>query len=239
MARQRINVRKEIEIERNPIEKKMMEVSKFIKGNRKKVLYSLGGILVAVVLLIVSLIIYDGANKKAQLRFYQVVEDYNKYSGPEGEKTEEKVNKTINDLKELIDSTSIGFVNEMSLYFLGNVYFAEKKYKEAKDYLLQYEDTASSPVFAVIALQKAAIAAEELKDLDGALKIYKRFEKDVDYTSSVVADQVYYNMGRVHKKKGDIKSARKSYNDLIKGFPNSKALVQQAQKRLALLGLKK
>lgn len=230
---ERIKVRKEIKIERNVIERFLMYLKNFVRDNRKTVFSLFIGIMVAAVLLISGLIYFDKTSLSDQVKFEKIMTDYREYS------TNNKkinINKIINDLKGLADSTYFGFVHEMSFYVIGNIYFSEKQYKNAIEYLLKYVDIAPSSMFSAIALQKAAIAAEEINDLTAALKIYKQLEKD--YSGSIIAEQIYFNLGRIYSKKNDILSSKRSYRRVISSFPNS-LFAEKAKKRLFLIGLKK
>jgi len=212
----RVKIRKEIEIERNVVEKILMKVKDYIKENRQFVLYSLSGLLAAAVLLISGLVYHEYSTEKDLVKYEQIMDNYRALSG-NNNKTE--IKKVIKDLKSLLGSTWFGHVNSMGYYTLGNIYFSEKMYSESIESLTVFADKSSSSIFAALALQKIAVAAEESGKKDFALKTYKKLEED--YSDSAITDQVFYNLGRIYQVNGDLVMAEKYYTRLISSYPQS------------------
>lgn len=228
----KIKVRRNIEIERNVIEKFLMGVREYIRANRKKVQYSLLGFLLLCVLFLAGFLKLSGSKKEQLIKFENILGNYHNI-----QKTDREIRKkTIDELKLLTESSYSGFVNEISYYVIGNLHFSGKEYKESITYLLKYAEISSSPMLSSIALLKAAVASEESNDLERAIQIYKQLEKD--HGNSVVADQIYYNMGRIYKKNKEISESRKYYNKVISSFPNS-LFAEKAMNRLFFTGLEK
>lgn len=230
---ERIKVRREIKIERNVIERFLMYIKNFIKNNSKVGFYLFLGTMAAVLLLIFGLLYIEKVSLVNRVKYEKILGDYREYL-ESNNKTD--VNKIIKDFLELTDSTYFGFVHEMSYYGIGNIYFSEKQYKKAMEYLLKYEDLADPSLFSALALQKAAVAAEEINDLPAAIEIYKKLEND--YGDSIIADQIYYNLGRIYGKSNDIVLSTRNYRKVISSFPNS-IFVGKAKKMLFLSGLKR
>jgi len=228
----RINVRNNIDIERNPVEKFLMKVKDVITGNRKLVLYSFISLLIAVVLLIVSSIIFEKRSESQMVRYETIMQMYQ----IQGTENPENIEKTIAELKKLHGSSYFGFVHHMSLYSAGNLYYSVKKYKEAEEALISFAGSTPSELFAALALLKASSAAEERADLDRAIEIYKTLEGK--YLNGILDDQILYNMGRVYGLKNDKAMAKKYYNNIIMSYPQS-PLAEKAKKRMLLLGLPK
>jgi tetratricopeptide (TPR) repeat protein len=219
-----------IEIERNIVERLLMQAKAYVKSNRKVVAGVLIGLLVVIVIVTGLLFALDMVTTRNQRRFEKIMNDYVKYS-PAGEK--EKMKSVIRELEEFIDSTYFGFTHDMGYYMLGNIYYEEKDYKKAEQYYRKFSQKASPSIFIPLALLKAAIACEEMNDLKCALEIYKKLEND--YSDSVVADQIFYNYARLCGKMNDIFNSKKYYNKVIKSFPDS-SYVNQSRKRLFMLG---
>jgi len=125
-------------------------------------------------------------------------------------------------------------VHEFGYYIIGNLYYSEKKYKEAREYFLKFADSSSGSYFAPMGLQQAARSSEYLGDIKDARKIYSRLEKD--YEKSAIADQIQYDLGRIYEQEGDGVRARECYNKVLAGFPRS-PFAQKAKERIILLGL--
>ena len=225
----KIKVRNQIEIERNVIERTLMKVRDFIKENKRTVLISTAGFFSVLVITISILVYLEYVEKDELVQFENIMNQYHQYSG---DKTSENVTNTIENLKKLIDSTYCGFIHNISIYTVGNLYYSEKNYKEAIKYLYSYYDNNSSSLLAPIALLKTAFAAEEEGDPDKALSYYKILENE--FSDSVLADQIYYNAGRMYLQKKDIISSKRNFNKVISSFPQS-AYAAKASQRLILL----
>jgi tetratricopeptide (TPR) repeat protein len=221
---------KKIEIERNVIEQFLMDIKNLAKKNRKLVVYAIVGLLVFTVIIIAAAVAADFVTTRDEGRFEKIMDEYARYSalGDSG-----KAKTTIADLKKFIDSTYFGFPHAMAFYALGNLYYNQKEYLEAKKYLVRFAEKEPGSHLAPMALMKGAIALEEAKDLKGALELYQRLENK--YAESIMADQIFFNMARLYGKMNDVLNSRKYYNRVISGFPES-AFVVQAKKRLFTLG---
>ena len=225
--------RKQIEIQRNVIEKTLMLLKDLIKKNLRVFLYSLFGIILFIILLIAGTVIYQKKGSSDLVRFEKIIENYKMTEGNNAEIRKEILKETADEINQLIDSSYWGFVNENGYYVIGNLYYSEKMYKEAKEYSLKFVDKSPSSFFAPLALQQAGRSAEILGDFDEAFNLYKRLESD--YSNSEIADHIYYDLGRIYGKRGDIFKAREYYNKLIVSYPRS-MLSEKARKNLFLLG---
>ncbi|MBP7735190.1 MAG: tetratricopeptide repeat protein [Spirochaetes bacterium] len=221
---------KTIEIERNVIERFLMDAKELVRKNKNIVLYSVIGLVAACVVAIGIIVAVDTVNTRNEKRFEKIMDDYGAFSSA-GDT--EKVNGVVKELKSFVDSTYFGFTRTMAYYALGNILYGRKEYKEAHANLVRYADKAPKTTLAPLALLKAAIALEETGDLKGALEIYRRLEDR--YGDSIIADQIFFNAARVYAKKKDLVNSRSYYNKVIASFPES-AYAQQARKRLFMLG---
>lgn len=228
----RINIKSNIEIERNFIEKYLIKIRDFIRG-RSSIILSIFIILIMISALAIFGVWKYSDHKARQLaRFELVLENYEKTS-----RTDPNAGvQAIKDLTELSKSRNFGFVNEMVYYMMGNLYFKEKKFKEAKENLTLFAEKSSSPVFKPLALLKTGIAMEELGDMKGAMSLYLDMEKK--YSDSEVMDQVLFNIARAYAGDNKIEDSRKYYNKVITLYPAS-VFAEKSKKRLLLLGLKK
>ncbi len=227
-----IEIRKDIKIERNVIENFLMNVRDFIKDKRKIVLFSLTAFILLCVLVIGGYL-YISNKKIVQLvRFEEIMDEYEKYKNKDNNIRK----KTIEKLLILAGSSYSGFVKEISYYIAGNLYYDSGDLKSAKDYLIKYADESSSSMFSALALQKAAAALEEMKDLDSAMKLYKKLE--LKFADAVIADQVLYSIGRIYSKKGKVKESVRYFNRVISSYPRS-LFAEKAKKRLFLIGFRK
>jgi tetratricopeptide (TPR) repeat protein len=227
------NAKHEIEIKRNPVERMLMKIKNFIKSNKKAaavfflILVIISGFVAA------GFIYYENVNNADTAKLELLVEKYNEAS-KSGNST--AAASVINEIIDLGRTSKLGFASKMSSYTAGNFLYNEKKYKEAADMLVAFADKNSSSIFAPLALQKAALALEEAGNIDNAFPLYTRLEKD--YSGSIIADQIYYNFGRIYAIKGDLTNAKKYFNMVISSYPQSQ-FVELAKKRIFMLSYKK
>ena len=223
---------RKIEIHRNIIENFLMRVKDFFKGNKKLVIYSLGSILVVIVLLISGIVYINEKEQKEINRLETIINGY--YSDEAN--LEQNLNKTVEELNTLIKSSWRGYVNENGYYIVAGIYLSQNKNKEGKEYLLKFVDESSSSFFAPLALHRAGVICEKLNDFAEAFKIYSRLEKE--YDENLFSDEIFYDLGRMYHRNGETLKAKEYYNKVIKEYPIS-IFSSKAKKRLLLLGYHK
>jgi len=218
-----------IEINRNIIERFLMKVKNILRHNFRVFIYSLISVFILLALLI-SVVVYINNREKKELEaFEKVIDSY--YAQTEGR--EKNIQKTVDDLNKIIASSLWGYVKKTGNYVLGGLYLSANNYSEGKNYLLKFADKSASSFFAPFALLRAGLASEKLNDIDGALKIYERLEKE--YKDSTIADEIYFDLGRVYQIKGNSVKAKEYYNKVIMEYPVS-LFASEAKKRLILAG---
>jgi len=228
----RINIKNNIEIERNVIEKYLIKIKDFSKARSSIILYIFIAFIVILSLSIFGVWKYTNYKASQLAKFEVILENYEKNS-----KNDKDINKTtLKELLEMSKARNFGFVDEMIPYMIGNLYFKEKDYKEAKNYLMKFIEKSDAPIFNALARLKMGISMEELNDTKGALKVYLEMENR--YGESEVIDQVLFNIARIYMKDNNTEETSKYYNKLITQLPSS-SFAEKAKKRLLLLGLKK
>lgn len=222
--------RQEIKIERNPIEAFLMKVRDYIRKNKRQVYISVFAVLFVSFATVAVFVYMENYSVKSYSEYELVIENYRQNPLDETVK-----NKTINDLKELIENTSFGFVPRASNYVLGNIYFEDKNYEDAYKHLNYYVDkTSVRDALYPLALNKAAVALEELGKIEEALSYLLKYEeKNKD---SIVMDQVLYNIGRLYNISGDRLRAGEYFNKLMDIYPDS-SFSDRAKERLFLMSL--
>jgi len=96
----------------------------------------------------------------------------------------------------------------------------KKEYAEAEKVALEAYARNKKSYVAPIALEIAAVAAEEAGNTDAALEHYMTLSKD--YTiDNPVAPHALFNVGRLQESKKDYKAALESYNKLVGTYGNS------------------
>jgi len=220
---------RKIEIKRNIIEKSIMKAKDFYKENKKIIIYSFISIISILALLITSVVYLNTREQKEVKKLETIIERYYSDDG----NREKNLNKTIDELNSLIKSSIWGYVDKNGYYIAAGIYLSQNKYNEGREYLLKFVNKSPSSFFAPLALHRAGIICEKLNDLNGAFQIFNRLEKE--YNGCIIADEIYYDLGRMYHKKGDLIKAKEYYNKVIKDYPIS-IFNTKAKKRLLLLG---
>lgn len=223
--------RREITIERNVIENFIMAAKEFIKSHRNIVLYSLLGLLLATVLGIAGYMFYEQRAARETTKFEEIMDRYRALARSGKENTSGTF-VIIEELKNLVNSSSWGFVHNTGDYVIGNLYFGVKSYGEAKNHYLKYVEGNPRSEFAVLALQKAALSAEYQGFYEDALRSYQAMEQK--YGDTPYADQISYDLARMYQKKGDLYKAKEYYHKVITSHPRSVFSVR-ARHRMFLL----
>ncbi|HPS86027.1 MAG TPA: tetratricopeptide repeat protein [Spirochaetota bacterium] len=223
------NIKKKntIEIERNPIEKFLMSVKDFSKNNRRKVITVSISVILILIISLAAYVLLTGSSEKQLIKFEQVIDSYR--SDPMNQEVKDK---TIVELQSLISDTKFGFVHEMSYYFLGNIFFTEKKYSEAYSMFEAFIKKSSDDVFVPIAVNKTAICLEEQGKIDEAITLLNKYESD--NSDSIAMDQIYYNSARLYSLKNNQIKAREYFNSVIAKYPES-IYAERSRERLLLL----
>jgi len=221
-----------IEIERSPIEKFLMSFKDFSKNNRRAVLFGSLGVILLLVLSLTAYTLLTRSSEKELIKFEVIIDTYRSDST-----NVEVKNKTITELQNLIASSRFGFVHEMSHYFLGNIYYSEKKYNDAYNMFEAFiKKSSDKEVFIPIAVNKAAICLEEQGKVDEAIALLNKYE--ADNSDSIALDQVFYNTARLYSLKNNQIKAREYFNNVITRHPDS-IYAERSKERLFLLSVVK
>lgn len=223
--------RREITIERNVIENAIMAAKDFIKHNRKLVLFALLGVLLATGLGIGGYIYYEHRAAGELAKYEEIMERYRTLSRA-GSENPSGTFVIIEELKSLVRASSWGFVHDTGNYMIATLYFNTRNFNEAREYYLKYAEANPRSEFAVLAIQKAAVAAEYLGNHDEALRVYQEMERK--HGDTPYADQISYDLARMYQKKGDIYKAKEYYHKVLTSHPRS-VFSARARHRLFLL----
>jgi len=217
-----------IEIERSPIERLLMGLKEFSKHNRKVVLVVSLSAVIAIAAALTVYTFLTRSTEKDLIKFESIIDNYRSDS-----MNVEVKDKTVAELQNLIASTRFGFVHEMSHYFLGNIYYTEKKYNEAYNMFEVFvKKSSDKEVFVPIAVNKAAICLEEQGKIDEAIALLNKYESD--NSDSIALDQIYYNTARLYSLKNNQIKAKEYFNNVISRYPDS-IYAERSKERLFIL----
>lgn len=221
-----------IEIQRNVIERYLMTVKEFVRENSKKVKYATIALFSVIVIIIAADFIYSHIASGERGRLDAIMDTYRT-----GSANPETVAKCRDDLVTLVKSAKTGYVKDMGSFLLASILFDEKKYQEALELYLEFADKSSSDtLFIPLAVNKAVVCLEEMGKYDQAITLIAKHSEDKDF--QVVMDQMMYNSGRLYALKGDNAKAREFFNQVRTDYPQS-PYAEKAKERLFLLSLPK
>ncbi len=225
--------KRDIEIKRNIVEKALMAFKDYAKKHLRVMMIAAACLLGLVVLIVAGYVYYEKRQQGEIARFERIIDDYRKAAS--GDEKERKIllKKTADGLEKVIEGSWWGYVKNNGYYIIGALYFNEGMYSESREYYLKFADKKPRSYFAPLGLQQAARSCEFLKKYDEALKLYNRLEKQ--YGKSLIADQIYYDLGRIHLNKGDYFKAREYFTRVLNDFPRS-PFSQKARERLMIIG---
>ena len=225
-----MKVKQGIQIERNPIESFLMRVKDFARKNKRQLFILFASVVFALVVAISIFVYLENFSTRNLAKYEEIIEFYRQNPLDETVKM-----RTIEELNSIVESTSFGFAPKAANYVLGNIYFEDKKFDESYKHFQAYvKKTSVTDALYPLALNKSAVALEELGKIDEALTVLIKYEEKVK--DSVVMDQVLYNIGRLYAVSGDRLKARDYYNKLMLTYPDS-SYADRAKERLFLLSM--
>ncbi|MGB4254139.1 MAG: tetratricopeptide repeat protein [Rectinema sp.] len=193
----------------------------FISKNRRIII----GLGIAIVLIIVAIGIYtavSGNIASASSRAMELADQKALQWSQETdeEKRAEIESSLIAELDSIAQKWPRTLAAQRALLRKAALLSQKKEYAEAeKTDLEDYRRNKKSYV-APIALELAAVAAEEAGNTDAALEHYTLITKDYKKDNPAAA-HAFFNLGRIKEAKGDYKGAIEAYNQLIASFGDS------------------
>ncbi|MBN1532505.1 MAG: tetratricopeptide repeat protein [Spirochaetes bacterium] len=220
---------KHIVIERNPVEKALMAVKDFVKQHKVVVRYAALAVFVVIIVVVAVALYLDKIEKGERERYDTLLARYN---AGMARGDEESVKSTISQFREFVASAHNDYIEDTGPYILGNMYYSQKMYGDAKRFLLKYVNESPETELTSLALLKAAVASAEMNQLEEAFQMLSRIEKE--FKDSLASDQVYYHLAGYYLKKNNRETAKKYYEREITTYPGS-PFAAMARKRLLLL----
>lgn len=227
----KINIKKEIVIERNPVERYLLKGKDFLKANRKIALISFIAVSLLGIISIVSLVGISIVTGNQKAEFENLIEKYEKLKY---ENDTLNAKKTVDEIKKLSESSWFGFTSRMGLYYAGNYYYDLNDYESAKASLEKFIKKSKKNLYWELAALKLGVIHQELKNYDKALETFKQLE--ADNKEGVVLDQLYYYTANLYVIKKDKVNARKYFNRVINEHSQS-PYAAKSKKRLFIMGI--
>ena len=193
----------------------------FISKNRRIII----GLGIAIVLIIVAIGIYtavSGNIASASSRAMELADQKALQWSQETdeEKRAEIESSLIAELDSIAQKWPRTLAAQRALLRKAALLSQKKEYAEAEKSALEAYRRNKKSYVAPIALELAAVAAEEAGNTDAALEHYTLITKDYKKDNPAAA-HAFFNLGRIKEAKGDYKGAVEAYNQLIASFGDS------------------
>lgn len=193
----------------------------FISKNRRIII----GLGIAIVLIIVAIGIYtavSGNIASASSRAMELADQKALQWSQETdeEKRAEIESSLIAELDSIAQKWPRTLAAQRALLRKAALLSQKKEYAEAEKTALEAYRRNKKSYVAPIALELAAVAAEEAGNTDAALELYTLITKDYKKDNPAAA-HAFFNLGRIKEAKGDYKGAIEAYNQLIASFGDS------------------
>lgn len=199
----------------------VQKLSEFITKN-KVVFLSIVGVLVGILAIfgVYTLISSSVSNKslRAMEEARTKIASWNNESD-ETKKTELE-NTILADLDLVIKKWPRSYSAQQALYTKAGLYSMKKDWENAEKANLAAAALLPKTYLAPLALENAAVAAEERGQADLALTYYQKIV-DTYKTDTPNLAHAYFSLGRLAESKSDWKSALASYDKLLSSFTSS------------------
>lgn len=191
----------------------------------QKYSFILLGSVIAIVLIVSGLLIYNSLQMKNLEKNTQQIESIQEdFENLKNLTDDEKLSSATKEIEEklniLIDDGKKNYVLQRALFIRATIFFQNEDWdKSIEDFKLLAE-LFNSSYLAPISIINAAIAFEESGKIDEAIEEYNIVVSNYSSVSPEISN-VYFSIGRLYEQKSDKKAALKAYNDLLDNFPNS------------------
>ncbi len=176
-------------------------------------------VVVAVVLGVVSTVNTSKAEKgftELDNLYYQLTVAQNKTDATE-ESVKAKEAETLSAVYALADANSRNAVGSRAYLLAAELEFKNAEYAKARDAYLNAAAANEKAYTAPLCWYNAAICAEELGDVDGAIA---NIEKAVARADFVTAPRAMFNAGRMEEQRGNYAAAKTWYNRVNDKYVN-------------------
>jgi tetratricopeptide (TPR) repeat protein len=198
-----------------------VKFAEFLRKYRLPVLIVFGAGLLAVLGVAVGTAISDSALKASTAKLEKLDSDYQAYASEQDAAKKADLEKT---LLATVDSTlkrgTRLFAGQKALSYKARIEESKKDWASAEKDWLTIADAAPDSYLAPVAIQGAAVAAEEQGSADRATVDYKKLI-DKYGSKAVGIPHAYFALGRLAEQSKDYASAAVSYQKVVSTWPES------------------
>jgi tetratricopeptide (TPR) repeat protein len=192
----------------------------FLRKYRIAVLALFGAAVLAVVCVAIVTVIKDSSVKASTARLEKLDADYEAYSSEQDAAKKDALEKTL--LATADDIAKRGprlYAAQKAMLYKAKIEGAKKDWAESEKDWLAIVSLVPESYLAPVALQGAAVAAEELGSVDRATADYKRLI-DKYSADAIGIPHAYFALGRLEELQKDYAAALASYQKIVSSWPD-------------------
>lgn len=209
------------------------KVVNFIQRNRVWLFGILGGIVVAIVVLVVTITVIDATKVQAIEQVESFSERYDKIRFESDDaKKDKELTALIDELKSFASFHS-AYAGARALNILAGIYADKKDWSEAEKAWASIAEKLPKSYLAPVALYNAATAAEERGDFVKAIELYSK-TVDIYGDEFPLAPRAYFALGRLQETQKNSTAAIAAYQKLVEKWPTD-SWTKLAQSRILFI----
>jgi tetratricopeptide (TPR) repeat protein len=191
----------------------------------QKYSYILLGSIIAVVLIVIGLLIYNSLQmKNLEINTQQIESIQEDLENLTNLTDDEKLDSARKEIEEklslLIDGGKKNYAHQRALFIRATMFFQNEDWDKSIEDFKMLAELFSNSYLAPIALINTAIAFEESGKIDEAIEEYNIVVNNYFSVSPEISN-VYFSIGRLFEQKSDKSAALVAYNNLLDNFPDS------------------
>jgi tetratricopeptide (TPR) repeat protein len=198
-----------------------VKFGEFLRKYRVPVLVVFGAGVLAVLAVAAGTAITDSALKASTARLEKLDADYQSYSSEQDTTKKAALEKALlPSIDAIVKKGPRLFAAQKALSYRAKIEEADKDWASAEKDWLAISAAAPDSYLAPIAIQGAAVAAEEQGASDRAAANYKKLI-DTYASKSIGIPHAYFALGRIAEESKDYASALVSYQKIVSTWPDS------------------
>ncbi len=129
----------------------------------------------------------------------------------------EEQEKIISEVENFVNSES-GIVKVRGLLFSADILFELEKWADARDAYIGAYEASKSSYTAPVALYNAAVACEELGEIDTAVEY---LTQAIEFENFSLKPRAIFSLGRIEETRGNFSVAVEKYQELNDNYPST------------------
>jgi tetratricopeptide (TPR) repeat protein len=208
----------------------------FIQKYRKIILVSIGVLAVSFVALVVFISLHDVFQKKAIVEVEELSGRFEKFRFlMEDESYSADIDTMLADLNKFVKNKS-GYAGGKAWTMIAQIYSSRKDWQNSKDAWLSAAKTGNKTYLAPVSLFNAAVAAEELGNIDEAIEL---LEKCISHPFEFpAAPRAQFAIGRLYEKQNNYPAAVEAYRTVLANWQDVPVWQHLARSRITAITIR-